>query len=140
MNSGFGCFDGGFSHRSRRTHRSLRTFRSRRTFRGNNIAGFLRRLSPGTRVVLQYNDQPPASGIFEGFQNGTVILTNFNGFPGLVRIAVNSINAVSVATSVGPGSGPGSGPGPGPGPGSVPGSMSRPRPASRPKSAGLWSW
>ncbi|WP_051317175.1 hypothetical protein [Ectobacillus panaciterrae] len=96
MGLGFGCFDGGFSRRSRR---SLRTFRSRRSFRSNNIVGFLRRLSPGTRVVLQYDDQPPASGVFQGFQNGTVILTNFNGFPGLAHIAVNSINAVSVAGS-----------------------------------------
>ncbi|WP_155891175.1 hypothetical protein [Ectobacillus panaciterrae] len=92
---GFECFDD-FCHRSRRSRRSrrsIRTFRSRRT---NNVVRFLRRLSPGTRVVLQFDDQPPASGVFQGFQNGTVILTNFNGFPGLVHISVKSINAVSV--------------------------------------------
>ncbi|WP_155891094.1 hypothetical protein [Ectobacillus panaciterrae] len=98
MGFGFGCFDD-FCHRSRRsrrTHRSrrsVRTFRSRRT---NNVVRFLRRLSPGTRVVLQFDDQRPASGVFQGFQNGTVILTDFNGFPGLVHISVKSINAVSV--------------------------------------------
>ncbi|WP_416825797.1 hypothetical protein [Ectobacillus polymachus] len=80
FSSGSECF----SHRSRRS---------------NNIIRFLRRLTPGTRVVLQYDDQRPASGVFQGFQNGNVILTNFNGFPGLVHIAVNRINAVSVGTT-----------------------------------------
>lgn len=71
-------------------------------FNRNNVAGtsnlvqFFRTLSPGTRVVLQFDAQRPASGIFQGFQNGTVLLTNFNGFPGVVRIAIRSINAVSV--------------------------------------------
>ena len=64
--------------------------------RNGSIAQFLRTLSPGTRVFLQFNDRAPATGIFQGFQNGTVILTNFDGFPGLVHIAVRSINAVSV--------------------------------------------
>jgi hypothetical protein len=62
----------------------------------NSIARFLRTLSPGTPVVLQYDDQRPACGIFEGFQNGNLILSNFNGFPGLTRINVNRVNAVSV--------------------------------------------
>lgn len=61
----------------------------------NGIVRFLRQLSPGTRVVLQYNDQKPACGIFQGFQNGTVLLSDFNGFPGLVRIAANQVNAVA---------------------------------------------
>ncbi|MFC4767233.1 hypothetical protein [Effusibacillus consociatus] len=67
------------------------------SFGGMTGAGrFLLTLSPGTRVTLQYDDQPPAFGVFQGFQAGTVLLTNFNGFPGLVRIAINRINAVSV--------------------------------------------
>ncbi|MFX3625603.1 MAG: hypothetical protein ACE3JP_16595 [Ectobacillus sp.] len=61
----------------------------------NSIVRFLRQLSPGTRVTLQYNDRPPSTGIFQGFQNGNVILSNFDGFPGLVRISVREINAVS---------------------------------------------
>lgn len=63
----------------------------------NSIARFLRTLSPGTPVVLQYDDRRPARGIFEGFQNGNVLLSNFNGFPGLVRIAANKVNAVAPA-------------------------------------------
>ncbi|MDG4656285.1 hypothetical protein P6P90_02965 [Ectobacillus antri] len=62
----------------------------------NSIARFLRTLSPGTPVVIQYDDQKPAHGIFEGFQNGNLILSRFNGFPGLTRVNVNSVNAVSV--------------------------------------------
>ncbi len=63
--------------------------------RGSSIVNFLRTLSPGIGVVLQYNDRPPAFGVFQGFQGGNVILTNYNGFPGLVRIAANRVNAVS---------------------------------------------
>lgn len=62
---------------------------------GSETAGFLATLSPGVRVSLQYDCQPPAFGIFQGFQGGNVILSNYNGFPGLVRIAANRINAVS---------------------------------------------
>jgi hypothetical protein len=63
---------------------------------GNNaIVQFLRTLSPGIQVELQYDCQPPACGTFQGFSNGTVILSNYNGFPGLVRIAPNRINAVA---------------------------------------------
>ncbi len=62
---------------------------------GTSILNFLRTLSPGIGVVLQYNDQFPAFGVFQGFQDGNVILTNYNGFPGLVRIAANRVNAVS---------------------------------------------
>jgi hypothetical protein len=62
---------------------------------GSSAAQFLRTLSPGINVVLQYDCAPPAFGTFQGFQGGNVILTNFNGFPGLVRIAANRVNAVS---------------------------------------------
>jgi hypothetical protein len=61
----------------------------------NPIVNFLRTLSPGIQVELQYDCQPPACGTFQGFENGNVILTNYNGFPGLVRIAPNRINAVA---------------------------------------------
>lgn len=64
-------------------------------FDGDSIICFLRTLSPGIGVVLQYDCQPPAFGTFQGFQGGNIILTNYNGFPGLVRIAVNRVNAVS---------------------------------------------
>lgn len=62
---------------------------------GGSASQFLRQLSPGIGVVLQYDDQRPAFGVFQGFQGGNVILTNYNGFPGLVRIAANRVNAVS---------------------------------------------
>ncbi len=62
---------------------------------GSEAARFLATLSPGIRVSLQYDDQPPAFGVFQGFQGGNVILSNYNGFPGLVRIAANRVNAVS---------------------------------------------
>lgn len=73
------------------------------TFATGNVAGpgettmipFLMSLSPGIRVSLQYDCQPPACGVFQGFQGGYVILTEYNGFPGLVRIVANRINAVS---------------------------------------------
>lgn len=60
------------------------------------IRNFLRSLSPGTRVTLQYDCQSPSQGIFQGFQDGDVLLSDFDGFNGLVRIALNKVNAVSV--------------------------------------------
>ena len=81
MNDRYGYFNDNYSSKS------------------NGIIRFLRKLSPGTRVVLQYDAQPPASGIFQGFQNGTVILSNFNDFPGIVRIKSNRINAISVGST-----------------------------------------
>jgi hypothetical protein len=63
-----------------------------------NFDPFLATLSPGTGVILQYDCQPPAFGIFQGFQGGFVLLSNFNGFPGLTRIRANRINAVSPFT------------------------------------------
>lgn len=62
---------------------------------GSETAQFLSTVSPGVRVSLQYDCQPPAFGVFQGFQGGNVILSNYNGFPGLVRIAASRINAVS---------------------------------------------
>jgi hypothetical protein len=60
-----------------------------------NLTPFLASLSPGMGVVLQYDCQPPAFGVFQGFQGGFVILSDYNGYPGLVRIAACRINAVS---------------------------------------------
>ncbi|MEB9624390.1 hypothetical protein P4J20_21615, partial [Bacillus cereus] len=54
----------------------------------NGILQFLRRLSPGTCIVLQYDSQPPTSGTFQGFQNGLVILSDFDCFPGLAHLAL----------------------------------------------------
>lgn len=65
-------------------------------FGGDRIPSFLRSLSPGIRVTLQYDHQRPACGIFQGFDCGNILLTEYDGFPGLVRIAVNRVNAVSV--------------------------------------------
>ena len=62
---------------------------------GDRIPAFLTTLSPGIRVELQYDHQPPARGTFQGFERGNVLLTDYDGFPGLVRIAANRINAVA---------------------------------------------
>lgn len=70
-------------------------FNTARGLGENNLTPFLSTLSPGIGVVLQYDCQPPAFGIFQGFQCGFVLLSNYNGFPGLTRIAANRINAVS---------------------------------------------
>lgn len=61
----------------------------------NDLTPFIRQLSPGTRVTVQYDCQPPVCGTFQGFQNGFVLLDNFNGFPGLTRLLANKINAIS---------------------------------------------
>jgi hypothetical protein len=63
---------------------------------GFSIRCFFERLGIGTIVTIQYDDQPPTTGRFEGFQGGAVLLSNFNGFPGLTRLNINRINAVSV--------------------------------------------
>ncbi|MCP8967207.1 hypothetical protein [Ectobacillus ponti] len=60
-----------------------------------SMVRFLGTLSPGTRVTLQYDAQRPAAGVFQGFQNGNVLLSNFNGFPGVTRVAASRINAVA---------------------------------------------
>ncbi|ANC22774.1 hypothetical protein WR52_29055 (plasmid) [Bacillus cereus] len=66
----------------------------------NNNPGllqFLRTLTPGTCIVLQYDCQPPTSATFQGFQgNNVIILSDFDCFPGLARIAINKINVISI--------------------------------------------
>ncbi|MFD2444904.1 hypothetical protein ACFSO7_13115 [Bacillus sp. CGMCC 1.16607] len=76
-------------------HKGVNHGENRSNIGNNSIVNFLRTLSPGIQVELQYDCQPPACGTFQGFEHGNVILTNFNGFPGLVRIAPNRINAVA---------------------------------------------
>ncbi len=63
---------------------------------GASIAVFLRLLSPGIEVVVQYDDQPPSFGVFQGLRDGNLLLTSYNGYPGLVRLDLGRVNAVSV--------------------------------------------
>jgi hypothetical protein len=58
---------------------------------------FLRTLTPGTCIVIQYDCQRPTSATFQGFQgNNVIILSDFDCFPGLARIAINRINVISI--------------------------------------------
>ena len=58
---------------------------------------FLRTLTPGTCIVIQYDSQRPTSATFQGFQgNNVIILSDFDCFPGLARIAINKINVISI--------------------------------------------
>ncbi|AAY60667.1 hypothetical protein I6G76_30015 (plasmid) [Bacillus cereus] len=58
---------------------------------------FLRTLTPGTCIVIQYDCQKPTSATFQGFQGrNVIILSDFDCFPGLARIAINKINVISV--------------------------------------------
>jgi|GEM_PF-5089573 len=72
-------------------------FRKLKNHTSDSISYFLSRLTPGTKITLQYSNQPPAIGVFQGFEDGNVILTNFNDFPGLVRIVPSSIHAISIS-------------------------------------------
>lgn len=63
----------------------------------SDLLHFLRTLTPGTCLVIQYDCQPPTSATFQGFQgNNVIILSDFDCFPGLARLAINKINVVSV--------------------------------------------
>ncbi|WP_257155405.1 hypothetical protein [Bacillus cereus] len=64
----------------------------------NGTLNFLRRLSPGTCIVIQYDAQPPTTGTFQGFQNGLVILSNFDCFPGLAHLVVDKINVITLGS------------------------------------------
>ncbi|MGG0762487.1 hypothetical protein [Bacillus paramycoides] len=58
---------------------------------------FLRTLTPGTCIVIQFDSQRPTSATFQGFQgNNVIILSDFDCFPGLARIAINKINVISI--------------------------------------------
>ncbi|MES5955955.1 hypothetical protein QCI42_21685 [Bacillus fungorum] len=65
----------------------------------NGISQFLRRISSGICLMIQYISNSPSSGIYQGGQNGTVLLSNFNGLLGITWIAINEIHAVSLNPS-----------------------------------------
>ncbi|PER90924.1 hypothetical protein [Bacillus cereus] len=98
MGFGFG-FGGGCDfnrfHNRRDHHRKEENIRQ--VNNNPELLQFLRTLTPGTCIVLQYDCQPPTSTTFQGFQgNNVIILSDFDCFPGLARIAINKINAVSI--------------------------------------------
>lgn len=62
----------------------------------DGIVSVLRQLTIGTAMTIQYDDQAPDSVVFQGFQNGVVLVTGLNGFPGLARLNPRRINAISV--------------------------------------------
>ncbi|MEW9574411.1 hypothetical protein U9K47_02890 [Bacillus toyonensis] len=64
----------------------------------DGILHFLRRLSPGTSIVLQYNSQRPTTATFQGLQNGTIILSDFDGFPGPAHLATRAVNVISLGS------------------------------------------
>ncbi|WP_257155384.1 hypothetical protein [Bacillus cereus] len=64
----------------------------------HGILHFLRRLSPGTCIVIQYDCQPPVAATFQGFQNGLVILSDFDCFPGLAHLVVDKINVITLGS------------------------------------------
>ncbi|WP_305927774.1 hypothetical protein [Bacillus mycoides] len=64
----------------------------------DGILNFLRRLSPGTCIVLQYDSQRPTTATFQGFQNGAIILSDFDGFPGLAHLAIQTVNVISLGS------------------------------------------
>jgi hypothetical protein len=61
-----------------------------------SIVPFLMALTPGMAIVVQYDCQPSAYAVFQGFEGDHVLLSNHLSFPGLVRILASTINAVSV--------------------------------------------
>ncbi|MED1568470.1 hypothetical protein [Bacillus paramycoides] len=103
---GFG-FGGGFCggcdfdrcHHRREDHRreDHRKEEHRREEHNPELRQFLRTLTPGTCIVIQFDSQRPTSATFQGFQgNNVIILSDFDCFPGLARIAINKINVVSI--------------------------------------------
>ncbi|MED3202111.1 hypothetical protein [Bacillus toyonensis] len=68
------------------------------TYSFDGILHFLRRLSPGTCIVFQYDSQPPTTATFQGIQNGLVILSDFDCFPGLAHIDIQKINVISLGS------------------------------------------
>ncbi|MGR3779542.1 hypothetical protein ACT1UG_28890 [Bacillus paramycoides] len=95
---GCGC---GFDrcHHRREDHRreNHRKEEPRKEENNPELLQFLRTLTPGTCIVIQYDHQRPTSATFQGFQgNNVIILSDFDCFPGLARIAVNKINVISI--------------------------------------------
>ncbi|RWQ73592.1 hypothetical protein [Bacillus cereus] len=100
MGFGFGgCCDFNRCDDHRREHHRKEEREDNRRQMNNNpeLLQFLRTLTPGTCIVLQYDCQPPTSATFQGFQgNNVIILSDFDCFPGLARIAINKINVISI--------------------------------------------
>ncbi|EJR74358.1 hypothetical protein IK7_05584 [Bacillus cereus VD156] len=95
---GFG-FDGGcdFNRCDDRRDHHRKDENNRQVNNNPELLQFLRTLTPGTCIVLQYDCQPPTSATFQGFQgNNVIILSDFDCFPGLARIAINKINVISI--------------------------------------------
>jgi hypothetical protein len=99
---GFGFGGGCDFNRCERREDHRREHHKKEEVNVNNISSpellqFLRTLTPGTCIVIQYDCQPPTSATFQGFQgNDVIILSDFDCFPGLARIAINKINVVSI--------------------------------------------
>lgn len=92
---GFG-FGGGFGCNRCNDHREEQIVNEDNSS-NPGLLQFLRTLAPGTCLVIQYDCQPPTSATFQGFQgNSVIILSDFDCFPGLARIAINKINVVSI--------------------------------------------
>ena len=47
----------------------------------NRILHFLRRVRPGTCIVLQYDSQRPTTATFQGLQHGAIMLSGLIAFP-----------------------------------------------------------
>ncbi|WP_089608099.1 hypothetical protein [Bacillus cereus] len=95
---GFG-FDGGcdFNRCDDRRDYHRKEENNRQVNNNPELLPFLQTLTPGTCIVLQYDCQPPTSATFQGFQgNNVIILSDFDCFPGLARIAINRINVISI--------------------------------------------
>ncbi|MGU3443277.1 hypothetical protein ACLBXI_25845 [Bacillus cereus] len=97
---GFG-FGGGCGYNKYNDHRA-QSRKEEQIVNENNsgnpgLLQFLRTLAPGTCLVIQYDCQSPTNATFQGFQgNNVIIFSDFDGFPGLARIAINKINVVSI--------------------------------------------
>ncbi|MGF9814329.1 hypothetical protein [Bacillus toyonensis] len=63
------------------------------------IRQFLRRLTPGTCILIQYDSQRPVRAVFQEFRRRTIVVSDVKGFhpcTGFTHIAINKINSVSV--------------------------------------------
>ncbi|MFF2343415.1 hypothetical protein [Bacillus mycoides] len=100
MGFGFGgCCDFNRCDDRRDHHRDHHRREENHRQENNNpeLLQFLRTLTPGTCIVIQYDSQRPTSATFQGFQgNNVIILSDFDCFPGLARIAINKINVISI--------------------------------------------
>lgn len=71
----------------------------------DSISQFLRTLSPGTCIVIQYNSQRPVRATFQEIRGCTLLVSDIKGFPhcsGFTHIALNQIHAVSILSSCPP--------------------------------------